>query len=114
MARYAFYCLVKPRPDLPQIIADLLSDQGLQVTYKTEDYVMAQESAGKIPFNKLAKVEVLLHKSDMQTDRIKLTCVTKNGELQLQNLNHCQSMSDKLLSAFHGSTKWQFLEQLNE
>jgi hypothetical protein len=114
MARYAFYCLVQPRPDLPQIIAELLSEQGLMVTYKTDDYVMAQESAGKIPFNKLAKVEVLIHKSDMQIDRIKLTCVTKNGELQLQTLNYCQSVSDKLLSAFRTSTKWQFLEQLNE
>jgi len=114
MARYAYYYLIKASTDcLQDIVAQVLEDCDLRITYKSEDYVMAQEPIGEAPFNQLVKVEVLIHKSDMQNDAVKLTCVTKNGELQLQNQNHCQRMASKLQEVFRRTPRWQFVEQLN-
>ncbi len=114
MARYTNYYLIRAdRERLPDIVAQVLQDCQLSITYKTEDYVMAQEPLGETPFNQLVKVEVLIHKSDMQNDRVKLTCVAKNGELQLQSNNHCHTMAVKLQEAFRCTPRWQFVEQLN-
>jgi hypothetical protein len=114
MARYTYYYLIKAdRKRLSDTVAQVLQDCELLITYKTEDYVMAQEPVGETPFNQLVKVEVLIHKSDMQNDRVKLTCVAKNGELQLQTNNHCQNMALKLQEVFRRTPKWQFVEQLN-
>jgi hypothetical protein len=115
MARYASYFLLRPqRPSISELVSELLTQCGLTITYNTEDYVMAQELAGRLPYNQLVKVEVLIHKSDMQKGVVKLTCVCKNGELQLQSDNHCQRLSDQLVSAFRECSLWQFIEQLNE
>jgi hypothetical protein len=114
MARYTYYYLIRAEKErLPDIVAEVLQDCTLSITYKSEDYVMAQEPIGQKPFNQLVKVEVLIHKSDMDRDKVKLTCVTKNGELQLQSQNHCQHMALKLQEVFRHTPKWQFVEQLN-
>lgn len=116
MARYTHYYKVQPPSvkELPELIARLLAQYGLQITYKTEDYVMGQETTGQVPFNQLVKVEVLIHKSDMQGGVVKLTCVCKNGELQLQSSNHCQAVAARLDEAFQEYGAWRFVQKLNE
>ncbi|AFY73979.1 hypothetical protein Syn7502_01948 [Synechococcus sp. PCC 7502] len=111
MARYTQNYVVTTNPShVRDVVADILSTCSLVVSYITDDYVMAQEQSGKINFSKLVTVEVLIHQPSLESNSIKLTCVTKNGELPLRLGNHCQLMSELVDKAFCTSQAWQLLE----
>jgi hypothetical protein len=111
MARYTYCFTAAPEPEhLHQTIIALLESCGLQITYKTEDYVMAQEIKGDTAFSRMVTVEVLIHQSDTVGERIRLTCVTKNEELPLKRHNHCAVIAAKVRETFMGSKNWQLLE----
>jgi len=111
MARYTQTYVVKTNPhDVRAAIAEILNDCGLAVTFITNDYIMAQEKSGKVSFSKLITVEVLIHQPSIESNSIKLTCITKNGELPLRVDNHCQKMFDLVHQAFNLSSAWQLLD----
>jgi hypothetical protein len=111
MARYTQNFVVTTDPDdIHNAVAKLLSACSLSVSYVTADYIMAQEKSDQVNFSKLVTVEVLIHQPSLKNNSIKLTCITKNGELPLRLGNHCQKMSELVNQAFVGSKAWQLLE----
>ncbi|NJK34327.1 MAG: hypothetical protein HC919_04885 [Oscillatoriales cyanobacterium SM2_2_1] len=111
MARYTHCFTAALQPEhLHQTIVALLESCGLQITYKTDDYVMAQEIKGDTAFSRMVTVEILIHQSEIVGERVKLTCVTKNEELPLKKKNHCAIVAERVRETFMGSEHWQLLE----
>lgn len=111
MARYTQIYVVTSDPhDIRDAVAAILTACSLSVSYVTSDYIMAQEKSTKVSFAKLVTVEVLIHQPALESNSIKLTCITKNGELPLRIGNHCQKMSELVDKAFTLNSAWQLLE----
>jgi hypothetical protein len=111
MARYTQrFVVAAPAAIVPQHIAEALESCELPVVYSTEDYILAQEVAGRVAFSKLVTVEILIHQPDDATDRVELTCVTKNDELPLKRVNHCRTIADLVAGAFKSRTTWRILD----
>ncbi|MFQ3679012.1 MAG: hypothetical protein SNJ60_00670 [Pseudanabaenaceae cyanobacterium] len=111
MARYTQrFVVAAPAATLQQHIAEALQSCELPVVYSTEDYILAQEAAGRVAFSKLVTVEILIHQPDDCTDRAELTCVTKNDELPLKRVNHCRTIADLVAGAFKSRKTWQVLD----
>ncbi|MEI6427783.1 MAG: hypothetical protein WCO45_05235 [Pseudanabaena sp. ELA607] len=114
MARYTHFFLVEAPPDdLRQGIVNILQSCGLVIAYNTEDYVIAQEPQ-KTAVAKLVTVEVLIHRSDSDGERTRLTCVSKNAELPLRKLNHCRDIAQYVCRAFQECGKWRVLESASD
>ncbi len=111
MARYTQrFVVAAPVASVQQHIAEALASCELPVVYSTEDYILAQEAAGRVAFSKLVTVEVLIHPTEDGTDRVELTCVTKNDELPLKRVNHCRTIADLVAGAFKNRTAWRVLD----
>lgn len=111
MARYTQQYVVAILPEkLRQTLIESLESCNLAVTYSTDDYVMAQETAGAVAYSKLVTVEVLIHQSSIQGEQVSLTCLTKNEELPLRENNHCRDMSNLVGQAFARNQSWKLLE----
>ncbi|HBC41721.1 MAG TPA: hypothetical protein DCZ88_07460 [Pseudanabaena sp.] len=110
MARYTQHFLVEIAPEnLHSTIVQTLESCGLVITYETDDYVIAQETE-TTAHAKIVTVEVLIHRSEIEGNQVKLTSVTKNAELPLRINNHCQGISDRISKAFIDSREWKLLE----
>lgn len=111
MARYTQHFSVEIAPEaLHTTIIKTLEACSLVITYETEDYVLAQEIETNPSFAKMVTVEVLIHRSEIEGNQVKLTVVTKNAELPLRINNHCQGISDRVSKAFCDSSEWKLLE----
>jgi hypothetical protein len=113
MARYTQQYVIKIVPEkLRQAITDSLEACKLNITYSTDDYIRAQESAGSVSFSQLVTVEILIHQSSAADGNVKLTCVTKNEELPLRVNNHCHSLADLVNKSFSGNKSWKVVETI--
>jgi hypothetical protein len=122
MARYTQHFTITVAPSgLHAAILESFALCQLPIVYSTDDYVLAQESAGQVAYGKLVTVEVLIHQSAIQqidkssgiaSDRVRLTCVTKNGELPLRESNHCRDMADLVNKTFENNPHWLLLESI--
>ncbi|MBD2100502.1 hypothetical protein [Leptolyngbya sp. FACHB-261] len=111
MARYTQYFTVAVPPDrFRQTLVDTLSSCNLDIIYDTQDYLMAREIPGGVPFAKLVTIEVLIDQTP--ESKIRLTCVAKNEELPLQRNNHCYQMFDQVNQAVSQNQTWQLLESI--
>ncbi|MGQ9866551.1 MAG: hypothetical protein ACUVSQ_09785 [Pseudanabaenaceae cyanobacterium] len=111
MARYTQrFVVAAPAATIPQHIAEVLESCELPVVYSTDDYILAQEVAGRVAFSKLVTVEILIHQPDDASDRVELTCVTKNDELPLKRVNHCRTIADLVAGALKNRTTWRVLD----
>jgi hypothetical protein len=122
MARYTQHFTITVSPEsLHSAILESFESCNLPIVYSTDDYVLAQETAGQVAYGKLVTVEVLIHQSaftskassnKLDSDQVKLTCVTKNGELPLRESNHCRNMADLVNKAFENNPQWLMLESI--
>ncbi len=110
MARYTQHFVVEIAPEnLLSTIIKTLEVCSLVITYETDDYVIAQETE-TTSHARIVTVEVLIHRSEIEGNKAKLTSVTKNAELPLRVNNHCQGISDRVSKAFNDSPDWKLLE----
>jgi hypothetical protein len=111
MARYTQNFLVEVDPEkLKATIIRTLESCSLAINYETEDYVIAQEIETNATFAKMVTVEVLIHRSEIEDNQVKMTVVTKNAELPLRVNNYCHSIADVVSKAFCDSPEWKLLE----
>jgi len=111
MARYTQHFLVEIAPEkLHSTLVRTLESCSLAITYETDDYVIAQEIETNATFAKMVTVEVLIHRSEIEGNQVKLTSVTKNSELPLRVNNYCHGISDRISKAFCDSPAWKLLE----
>lgn len=86
----------------------------MDVMYETDDYVMAREIPGQVPFTKLVTSEVSIDVSGTDSDLVKLSFLVKNEELPLNNNNHCRQLFDLLRVAVAHNYDWESIDQLTQ
>ncbi|NCJ05111.1 hypothetical protein GS597_00975 [Synechococcales cyanobacterium C] len=110
MARYTHLLTVAvPLGRLYEQVTDLLKSCNFEVLYLTEDYLIAREQPGKVPFPKLVTVEVLVDNTRATKDRTQLNFVIKNEELPLKSNNHCFQVYQQLNQALSENKGWSLV-----
>jgi hypothetical protein len=115
MARYTHDLTVAvPLSQLYEQIKAVLEACHFEVLYFKEDYVVARESPGNIPFSRLVTVEVFVDSTRATPDMTHLNVVVKNEELPLQANNHCYQMYEKLNQAIAENQGWELVKSTLE
>jgi hypothetical protein len=110
MARYTQDLTVAvPLAQLYQQVTDVLKGCNLEILYFKEDYLMARETPGNVPFAKLVTVEVLVDSTRATKETTTLTMVVKNEELPLQTQNHCYGIYQKVNKAIAENKGWNLI-----
>lgn len=113
MARYTRSLKVAAPTDyLQQLLMNTLHSCNFEMIYKTEDYLMARETPGQIPFPKLVTVEVLIDNTTASDEETHLNFVVKNEELPLQTNNHCYQMYNRVSQALEDNENWELVESV--
>jgi hypothetical protein len=110
MARYT--CSVTVAVALANLypnLTEILKSCDLEVLIFREDYVMAREKPGQVPFAKLATVEVLVDSTRSTMHAADFELVVKNEELPLQSHNHCNQIYKNILEQSAANPGWRLL-----
>lgn len=115
MARYTHDLTVAvPLSQFYEQIKAVLTACHFEVLYFKEDYVVARELPGNIPFSRLVTVEVFVDSTRATPDITHLNVVVKNEELPLQANNHCYQMYEKLNEAIAENQGWDLIKSTPE
>jgi hypothetical protein len=115
MARYTHDLTVAvPLSQFYEQIKAVLEACHFEVLYFKEDYVVARETPGNIPFSRLVTVEVFVDSTRATPDITHLNVVVKNEELPLQANNHCFQMYEKLNQAIAENQGWELVKSTLE
>jgi hypothetical protein len=115
MARYTHDLTVAvPLSQFYEQIKEVLKACHFEILYFKEDYVIAREAPGSIPFSRLVTVEVLVDSTRATQDSTHLNVVVKNEELPLQANNHCYQMYEKLNQAIADNKGWNLIKSIPE
>ena len=100
MARYTrSLTIAMPLSGLHQQVTEVLTACNSEVVLLKDEYIMARENPGQVPFTRLVVVEVLVDNTKATDNATTLTIVVKNEELPLQSNNHCHQMYERLNQA---------------
>lgn len=110
MARYTRSLTVAAAlSDLEEQITAVLTACNFDVVLQREDYIMAREIPGQVPFARLVMVEVLVDRTRATDVDTHLTFIAKNEELPLQRNNHCHQVYQCLNQAILDHRGWSVL-----
>ncbi len=113
MARYTHLLTVAaPLGRLYEQVTDLLKSCNFEVLHLTDDYLIARETPGKVPFPKLVTVEVLVDNTRATKEGTQLNFVVKNEELPLKSNNHCYQVYQRLNQAISDNKGWNLVESI--
>lgn len=113
MARYTQHLKVAvPVNRLYEQLTDTLQLCNFEVVHVGEDYLMARETPGNVPFPKLVTVEVLIDNTRATDTATRLSFVIKNEELPLQANNHCSQMYQRVSQAMADNENWDLVESV--
>ena len=111
MARYTGLFTVAVSTDkFWQLLNEILRSSSLNVIYASEDYLVARESPGHVPFAKLVTVEILVDRLVNRESEVRMNLVVKNEELPLQVDNHCRQLFTLLNRAVTENRNWRLIE----
>lgn len=111
MARYTRSLrITAPVNCIQPLLVNTLQSCNFETIYTTDDYLMARETPGDIPFPKLVTVEVLIDNTLASHDQTHLNFVVKNEELPLQANNHCYQMYNRVSRALEDNEHWKLVE----
>jgi hypothetical protein len=115
MSRYVCHFLVNLSPqDVRSPLRKILDACQLETIYELEDFMMAREIPGRVPFAKLVTVEILINVTTATQDAVSLCFVVKNEELPLNHNNHCRQMFDLLRLSLEQQDDWQPINSLQQ
>jgi hypothetical protein len=115
MSRYVCHFLVNLSPqDVRSPLRKILDACQLETIYELEDFMMAREIPGRVPFAKLVTVEILINVTTATQDAVSLCFVVKNEELPLNYNNHCRQMFDLLRLSLEQQDDWQPINSLQQ
>jgi hypothetical protein len=115
MARYTHDLTVAvPLSQFYEQIKAVLETCNFEVLYFKEDFVVARELPGNVPFSRLVTVEVFVDSTRATPDITHLNIVVKNEELPLQANNHCYQMYEKLNQAITDNQGWNLIKSIPE
>jgi hypothetical protein len=100
MGRYSRQLTLPISADrLSQKLAKTLEYFNLRVLHASEDYIIASENPGSVPFPQLVTVEVLVDTNRTSEREVSLNLVVKNQELPLRSDNYCNQMFEQISEA---------------
>lgn len=115
MARYTHDLTVAvPLSQFYEQVKEVLRACSFEVLYFKEDFVIAREMPGNIPFSRLVTVEILVDSTRATQETTHLNVVVKNEELPLQANNHCYQMYEKLNQAIADNKGWNLIKSTLE
>ncbi len=115
MARYTHDLTVAvPLSQFYEQVKEVLKVCSFEVLYFKEDFVIAREMPGNIPFSRLVTVEILVDSTRATQETTHLNVVVKNEELPLQANNHCYQMYEKLNQAIADNKGWNLIKSTLE
>lgn len=115
MARYTHDLTVAvPLSQFYEQVKEVLKVCSFEVLYFKEDFVVAREMPGNIPFSRLVTVEIFVDSTRATQDITHLNVVVKNEELPLQANNHCYQMYEKLNQAIADNKGWNLIKSTLE
>ncbi len=115
MSRYVCNFLVNLSPQNVRVpLRKILEACRLEPIYELDDYMMAREIPGQVPFAKLVTAEILINVTTATQDAVTLSFVVKNEELPLKYNNHCRQIFDLLRVALEQQDAWQPLNSLEQ
>jgi hypothetical protein len=115
MSRYVCHFLVNLSPQTVRVsLRKMLEAYRLETIYELDDYMMAREIPGQVPFAKLVTAEILIDVTTATQDAVNLSFVFKNEELSLKSNNHCRQMFELLRVALEQQDGWQPLNSLQQ
>jgi hypothetical protein len=115
MARYTHDLTVAvPLSQFYEQVKEVLKACSFEVLYFKEDFVVARETPGNIPFSRLVTVEIFVDSTRATQDITHLSVVVKNEELPLQANNHCYQMYEKLNQAITDNKGWNLIKSTLE
>jgi hypothetical protein len=107
MSRYVCHFFVQHSPQTVRApLRELMESCRMEMIYEIEDYMMAREIPGQVPFSKLVTAEVLIDVTNATEEAVTLSFVFKNEELPLNSNNHCRQMFDLLRVALEQHQDW--------
>ncbi len=110
MARYTCSVTVAVAlADLYPNITEILKSCNLEVLIFREDYLMAREKPGQVPFTKLVTIEVLVDSTRSTMHAADFELVAKNEELPLKSTNHCNQVYQSFLQQSAANSGWRLL-----
>ena len=111
MSRYiSCYVVTTALEELPSLVETILTTCGFEIIYQRVEYIMAREIPGRVSFNKLVTVEVLIDSTKATTTQVQVDIIVKNDELPLQVNNHCRQLFNKIAETITQSPQWHLLE----
>jgi hypothetical protein len=111
MARYTCSFIVKlPLQRLQPLLVEILRSCNFDLIYDAGDYIMAREIPGKVPFPRLVTAEILIDRTMIVNNELRLNFVLKNEELPLQLNNHCHQMFDLVKKTITDQYQWEVVE----
>jgi hypothetical protein len=115
MARYTHDLTVAvPLSQFYEQVKEVLKACNFEVLYFKEDFVVAREVPGNVPFSRLVTVEVFVDSTRATPDITHFSVVVKNEELPLQVNNHCYQMYEKLNHAITENQGWNLIKSTAE
>lgn len=113
MARYTSLFTVATSIDgIRELLRGILESCSLDIIYDTGDYMVAREKPGHVSFAKLVTVEVLIDRSVLKEEEVRMNFVVKNEELPLQVDNHCHTIFANLNQAITDNQQWRLIESV--
>jgi hypothetical protein len=111
MARYTHDLTVAvPLSQFYEQVKEVLKACSFEVLYFKEDFVVARETPGNVPFSRLVTVEIFVDSTRATQDMTHFSVVVKNEELPLQANNHCYQMYEKLNQAIVDNKGWNLIK----
>lgn len=111
MARYTGLFTVAVSTDrFWQLLTEVLRACHLNVIYSSDEYLVAREIPGRVPYAKLVTVEILIESGIPHRSEIRMNVVVKNEELPLQTHNHCRQIFTLLNQAVEENRQWRVIE----
>lgn len=115
MARYTHDLTVAvPLSHFYEQMKGVLEACSFEILYFKEDYLIAREAPGNVPFSRLVTVEVLVDSTRATQEATHLNVVVKNEELPLQANNHCYQVYEKLNQAIIDNKGWNLIQSTAE
>jgi hypothetical protein len=115
MARYTHDLTVAvPLSQFYEQVKEVLQACSFEVLYFKEDFVVARETPGNIPFSRLVTVEIFVDSTRATQEMTHFSVVVKNEELPLQANNHCYQMYEKLNQVIADNKGWNLIKSTLE
>jgi len=113
MARYVCsYRVTVSQEKLPPLLKKTFESCGWEVVYQIDDYCLAKETPGRVPFTKLVSIEASIDLAVATERNVSLSLVVKNDELPIRLDNYCFQRFQELQQTIAKDSQWRVVADM--